>query len=313
MNEKELKAQLSFIPKLEGGLSREKIAGFDNVIVGGMGGSGLAARILFFLDPVFPIWLHDDYGLPTKHEGKTLYVAISYSGNTAETLSFAQEALEKHYFLVVVTSGGVLLDWAVRNKLPHVIIPAGFMPRNAILYMLRALLYVIGHEDLFLDSKNNSIDLQKFLEHGKEIGEKFEKKIPLIYSSRSNYALSYVWKIMLNETGKIPAFANYFPELTHNEAQGIIPETAGPLAENLKVLLLLDKEDGIELSREMSVFQDLISSRGVDVFAFNLPQGKVNQLLHVLSIAGATAGAIAELHGVDANTVPFIEQLKKSL
>ena len=29
MDETELKAQLSFIPKLEGGLSREKIAGFD--------------------------------------------------------------------------------------------------------------------------------------------------------------------------------------------------------------------------------------------------------------------------------------------
>ncbi|OHB17324.1 MAG: hypothetical protein A2544_01560 [Candidatus Zambryskibacteria bacterium RIFOXYD2_FULL_43_10] len=313
MDETELKAQLSFIPKLEGGLSRTKIARFDNVIIGGMGGSGLVARILFFLDPTFPAWLHDDYHLPIKSEGKTLYVAVSYSGNTVETLSFAKEALEKQYPLVAITSGGVLLDWAVKKTVPHVLIPFGFEPRNAVLMMLKALLYVISREDLFPETKRDSIDIQKALEHGKEIGEKFEKKIPLVYSSRSNYALSYIWKIMLNETGKIPAFANYFPELTHNEAQGIIPETAGPLAENLKVLLLLDKEDGIELSREMSVFQDLISSRGVDVFAFNLPQGKVNQLLHVLSIAGATAGAIAELHGVDANTVPFIEQLKKSL
>ena len=313
MDETELKAQLSFIPKLEGGLSRTKIARFDNVIIGGMGGSGLVARILFFLDPTFPAWLHDDYHLPIKSEGKTLYVAVSYSGNTAETLSFVKEALEKQYPLVAITSGGVLLDWAVKKTVPHVLIPFGFEPRNAVLMMLKALLYVISREDLFPETKRDSIDIQKALEHGKEIGEKFEKKIPLVYSSRSNYALSYIWKIMLNETGKIPAFANYFPELTHNEAQGIIPETAGPLAENLKVLLLLDKEDGIELSREMSVFQDLISSRGVDVFAFNLPQGKVNQLLHVLSIAGATAGAIAELHGVDANTVPFIEQLKKSL
>ena len=313
MDETELKAQLSFIPKLEGGLSRTKIARFDNVIIGGMGGSGLVARILFFLDPTFPAWLHDDYHLPIKSEGKTLYVAVSYSGNTVETLSFAKEALEKQYPLVAITSGGVLLDWAVKKTVPHVLIPFGFEPRNAVLMMLKALLYIISREDLFPETKRGSIDIQKAFEHGKEIGEKFEKKIPLVYSSRSNYALSYIWKIMLNETGKIPAFANYFPELTHNEAQGIIPETAGPLAENLKVLLLLDKEDGIELSREMSVFQDLISSRGVDVFAFNLPQGKVNQLLHVLSIAGATAGAIAELHGVDANTVPFIEQLKKSL
>ena len=245
MNEKELKTQLSFIPKLEGDLSREKIAGFDNVIISGMGGSGLAARILFFLDPIFPAWLHDDYHLPIKSEGKTLYVAVSYSGNTAETLSFAKEALEKQYPLVAITSDGVLLDWAVKKTVPHVLIPFGFEPRNAVLMMLKALLYVIGREDLFPKTKRDSIDIQKAFEHGKEIGEKFEKKIPLIYSSRSNHALSYIWKIMLNETGKIPAFANYFPELTHNEAQGIIPETAGPLAGNLKVLLLLDKEDSL--------------------------------------------------------------------
>src|SRR3989344_3921947 len=103
MDETELKAQLSFIPKLEGGLSRTKIARFDNVIIGGMGGSGLVARIIFFLDPTFPAWLHDDYHLPIKSEGKTLYVAVSYSGNTAETLSFAKEALEKQYPLVAIT------------------------------------------------------------------------------------------------------------------------------------------------------------------------------------------------------------------
>ena len=313
MDETELKAQLSFIPKLEGGLSRTKIARFDNVIIGGMGGSGLVARILFFLDPTFPAWLHDDYHLPIKSEGKTLYVAVSYSGNTVETLSFAKEALEKQYPLVAITSGGVLLDWAVKKTVPHVLIPFGFEPRNAVLMMLKALLYVISREDLFPETKRDSIDIQKALEHGKEIGEKFEKKIPLVYSSRSNYALSYIWKIMLNETGKIPAFANYFPELTHNEAQGIIPETAGLIAKNLKILLLLDKEDGIELSREMSVFQDIASSQGVDVFVFNLPQGKANKLLSILSMASAAARTIAESRGIDANTVPFIEQLKKSL
>src|SRR3989344_2719073 len=169
-----------------------------------------------------PDWLHDDYHLPIKSEGKTLYVAVSYSCNTAETLSFVKEALEKQYPLVAITSGGVLLDWAVKKTVPHVLIPFGFEPRNAVLMMLKALLYIISREDLFPETKRGSIDIQKAFEHGKEIGEKFEKKIPLIYSSRSNYTLSYIWKIMLNETGKIPAFANYFPELTHNEAQGII-------------------------------------------------------------------------------------------
>ncbi|MEK7461551.1 MAG: SIS domain-containing protein [Patescibacteria group bacterium] len=313
MDEQELKRQLSFIPKLEGNLSRTEIKEFDNVIVCGMGGSALAARILFFLDPTFPVWLHDDYGLPAKNEGKVLYIAISYSGNTAETLSFVKEALKKKYSLIIITSGGVLLDLAIKNKILHILIPSGFVPRNAVLYMLRALLYVINRENLFLESDARLFDFSKASEHGLEFGKKFENKIPLIYASRENQALAYIWKIVLNETGKIPAFVNYFPELAHNEIQGLVSETAGSVAEHLKVLLLLDREDSNELSRVMTVFQSTASAYGVEVFSLDLPEGKTNKLLYVLSVASATAQVVARSHGVDANSAPFIEKLKTLL
>jgi len=313
MDEKELKDQLSFTPQLEGGLSREDIARYDNVIVGGMGGSGMAPRMLFFLDPTFPAWLHDDYGLPLKNEGETLYVAISYSGNTAETLSFAKEALGKKHSLIAITSGGALLKMAKNENVPHILIPSGFQARDATVYMLRALLYAINREDLFVEPAGEFVDFQKAYEYGREIGKEFEKKIPLIYTSKSNQTLSYIWKIMLNETGKIPAFANYFPELAHNEAQGIIPETARPLAGNLKVLLFMDKEDGEQVSREMKVFQELASSQDVDVFSAELPSGKVSKLLFTLVAAKSAAHVVAEMHGVNADKTPFIELFKKSL
>ena len=313
MNEKNLKEQLAFTPKLEGGLSQKDLAGYDNVIIGGVGGSALAARTLFFLDPTFPAWLHDDYGLPVKNEGKTLYVAISYSGNTAETLSFAKKASEAGHSLIAITSGGELLNWSLESKVPHILIPSGFKPRDCVLYMLRALLYAINRTDLFVKPEEGFIDFQKVFEHGREIGKNLEKKIPLIYASRSNQTLSYIWKIMLNETGKIPAFANYFPELVHNEAQGIIPKTAGALTENLKILLLLDKEDDERISRGMNVFQDLASSQGVEIISVDLPLGKTNKLLYVLAAASSASKAIAEAHGVDASSVPFIDLFKKSM
>lgn len=313
MDEQQLKTQLTFTPKLEGGLSREDISKFDNVIVGGMGGSALAARVLFFLDPAFPVWLHGDYGFPEKHEGNALCVAISYSGDTAETLSFAEESLQRKHSLVAITSGGKLLDWAIEQKIPYVVIPAGFKPRNAVLLMLKALLYIIDREDLLPIFTKDSVDIKKIFEYGPEIGKKFQDKIPLIYASRSNYELTHIWKIMFNETGKIPAFANYFPELMHNEAQGIIPATAGSLVKNLQVLLLLDKEDDSKILHEMKIFQELASSQGVNIIPINLPSGKANKLLFVEMMASVAASAIANMHDVDADSTPFIEQFKKAL
>lgn len=313
MDEKALKDQISFGPQFEGTLSREEVAQYDNVIVGGMGGSGLAARILFFLDPTFPVWLHDDYSLPKKSEGKVLYVAISYSGNTTETLSFAQEALAKRYSLVIITSGGALLEIARENDIPHILVPTGFQPRNAVVYMLRALLYALKREELLKEPPEGFVDYQKAYEDGRVIGNDFAEKIPLIYASRNNQILSHIWKIMLNETGKIPAFANYFPELVHNEMQGIIPKTAGTEARHLKVLLLLDKEDDKRIQNEMKIFQELTSSQDVPVSALELPSGKVHKLLYTLAIAQGAARAVAESHGVKADEVPFIELFKKSL
>lgn len=313
MNEKEFRNQASFVPRLAGGLSREEISGFENVILGGMGGSGMVARILFFLDPKFPAWLHDDYGLPAKNDGNTLYVAISYSGNTAETLSFAKLALEKRLSLAVITSGGALLEIARENNLPHIIIPSGFQPRNAVLYMLRALLHILGKEDLLVELEGGFPAFTETYNTGRVLGKDFDKKIILIYASRDNHVLSHIWKIMLNETGKIPAFDNYFPELTHNEIQGILPKMAGSQARDLKILLLLDREDDERIYRQMKVFQDLSSSQGVDVYAVEFPSNKVNKLFYTLAIAEGAAEAIAELDGVTANEVPFINLFKKSL
>lgn len=310
---KELEKQLSFVPQLGEGLSPKDLPKYDNVIVGGMGGSALAARSLFFLDPIFPAWLHDDFGKPLKNEDKTLYIAISYSGNTAETLSFAQVALANNNSFIAITSGGKLLELAKENGSPYILVPSGFNPRDAVVYMLRAFLYVLGKEKLLKELAESSVNLQETFEQGRAMGRDFEKKIPLIYASRSNYTLAYLGKIMLNETGKIPAFINYFPELMHNEAQGIIPQTAGILAGNLKILLLLDKEDDERLRRVMEVFQGLASSQGVDLAVIELPRGKTNKLVFMLALASGAARTIAELHGVNPDEIPFITSFKKLL
>jgi len=63
-----------------------------------MGGSALPGRLLKMLFSELsietPIFIHNDYNLPAQADKTSLLVAISYSGNTEETLSAVKAAVE---------------------------------------------------------------------------------------------------------------------------------------------------------------------------------------------------------------------------
>src|SRR3989442_12823309 len=77
------------------------------VIVAGMGGSAAGADLLAAcaaerLD--VPVLVHRGYGLPALVGQRDLVIVVSYSGDTAETLSAAEAALERRSSLVAVTA-----------------------------------------------------------------------------------------------------------------------------------------------------------------------------------------------------------------
>ena len=71
----------------------------SNIIICGMGGSGIAAKIVF--DHVknkikLPYYINKDYKLPGFVNKKSLVVVCSYSGNTEEALSCFKEAIKNN-------------------------------------------------------------------------------------------------------------------------------------------------------------------------------------------------------------------------
>ena len=71
----------------------------------------------------------------------TLVFAISYSGNTEETLSSFSEALERGAKIVSITSNGELAKLSRENNLPLISLPPGYPPRGALGYLFSSLLY----------------------------------------------------------------------------------------------------------------------------------------------------------------------------
>ncbi|MGH9295749.1 MAG: SIS domain-containing protein, partial [Acidimicrobiales bacterium] len=149
-------AALSEPPGLPGGLSGERPS---LVVVAGMGGSGVAGRVLEVLaagsSPV-PVLCAGGYLLPAFAGPGSLVVAVSFSGETEETLEVAAAALERGAALVAITSGGELARLAEGAGAPISRLPAGISrPRAAVAAMTAPLLLLAGELGLFPGARSS--------------------------------------------------------------------------------------------------------------------------------------------------------------
>lgn len=282
----------------------------------GMGGSHLAADLALVWNPILPLTIVSDYGLPAGVTKKDLVIASSYSGNTEETIDGLKIALKKKLPVVVIAVGGKLIELAKKYHLPYVQLPnTGIQPRSALGFSLRALLKIIGdekglRESTLLARTLKPADFEKF---GKALAKKLRNCIPVIYASRRNFAIAYNWKIKLNETGKIPAFYNVLPELNHNEMNGFdVQSSTKHLCDKFYFIFLKDKNDHPRVQKRFTILEQLYRKRGLPVEAIEL-KGKnpFEKMFASLILADWISVFIAEHYKLESEQVPMVEEFKK--
>jgi glucose/mannose-6-phosphate isomerase len=313
---KQFNTQFAWKPKV---VNKEKLPALSSSILNGMGGSHLAADFLRAYRPDLDISIFSDYGLPALpglRLKNALLIASSFSGNTEEALDFAKKALAAKLPLAIIAKGGVLLAFAIKHGLPHVVLPAtNIQPRSGLGYQVIALATLIGDRTLLaeLEELTRSLKPNTLRTAGKALAQSLYRKVPVIYASAKNTAIAYNWKIKLNETGKIPAFYNVFPELNHNEMTGfdVIPSTKH-LSRNLHFVFLADKTDHPQIKRRMKVCTRLYKERGFSVTEVPFT-GKytLQRMCESLLIADWTALHLSELYGTEADQVPMVEEFKR--
>ena len=109
---------------------------FKNIVISGMGGSGIVGNIFSEIYSRKPVQVVSDYVLPEFADKDTLFIGISYSGNTEETIATLEEAEKRGCQIRLITSGGKLA--ASGHTFARV--PQNIQPRSAIGYMLKPLL-----------------------------------------------------------------------------------------------------------------------------------------------------------------------------
>lgn len=303
-----LAAQSAYQPRVEG----EKITA-SVMVCGGMGGSSFPVRIARFLKATPYLITHQDYGLPERVPEGAHYVALSYSGETEETLSFAEEALKNGLPLSVIAGGGRLLALAKKQGLSYVEIPKGTVPRESIVSMTKALLALMGQEELLVTNEF-TLDTVVAEKKGAELTEVFADSIPVFYASDRNKVLGELMKIFCNETAKIPAFSNVVPEMNHNEMQGYgSGEGAKDLARPLVAVFLEDATDDERVQRRMRLTKQLLGMQGVRTASVTIPSLRTEAILYAWWTAHTMCFSLASRYGMDPDSTPLIDSFKEML
>lgn len=304
--------------------NEEKIkeGGYKNYVLGGMGGSHLAAELLHTYKPGINLYIHRDYGIPAYDDefcDNSLFIASSYSGNTEEVVDFLDEVYSKGYDVLVIAIGGKLIEFAEANGLPYIQIPdTGIQPRSALGYSILSIASVVLPEAMEeLKSMAEILQPESLKEEGFNLAESLGEKIPVIYTSTKNKAIGYNWKIKMNETGKIPAFCNVLPELNHNEMQGFDPESGGAAknnVDNFHFFLIHDPEDHLRIAKRMEVIEGLLQEKGYPVTRLYLEgEFPFEKIFRSLILADWFSLGVTQKNGSEPEQVPMIEEFKKRL
>lgn len=280
---------------------------FNKIVISGMGGSGIVGRIFAELYEQFPVQVISDYKIPDYVDRDTLFIAISYSGNTEETLSTLKQAETRGAQIKTITSGGEL----GKSGFESVMVPSGMQPRNALGYMLAPLLRSILKLDAEEIKSAASIlrEIEKKSSYLKEMAENIcsDELIPWIVGYEPYIATSYRWKTQFNENGKILAVNSVIPELNHNETMPL------KMSYGLKRFYFITLGNPINerTARRLRITSELTGSKFHNVMEAG--NTKLQKILSMIHSGDYISYYVSEIRGLDPMDVSLIEELKKRL
>mgnify|MGYP001772854290 CR=1 FL=1 len=327
-----LNRALLFPEDLEKGLKEySRLAGelklpsdVSGVVIAGMGGSFIGGSFLHDVlywhsrRPIIPM---REATLPSYVNSDYMLIAVSYSGNTEETIRVLVEARRRGLPTVGVASGGLLEKLAARWAIPFVKLPAGLPPRAAFPYMCAALSSILEAAQLadnllkelasaveFLKASTSealtlSDNLARWLHEQYAIGNS-----TIIYSYRPYLSAGYRLKTQINENAKLHAFFSEIPEANHNEIMG----WEGPF--RFSVILVRGREEPAYLMHRLEFLKELFAERGVNYAEARAEGGTLLQeLLYLFYVFDVASILLSLLRGVDPAPTPTIDKLKKYL
>ena len=303
-----------------------------NIVVLGMGGSGISGDVVAaaFNDELpVPLAVLKQIRTPAFVGPETLAIAVSYSGDTEETVSMASSAVERGAQFVAISCGGRLADVARDAGALHLPCPTGLMPRAAIGALVAPLLVTLYRAGLAPGAHANLMAAQAQLARrrdrcvpsvtgaanpARELARRLDRTIPLVYGGGAlGGVAAYRWKCDVNENAKAPAFWHQYPELDHNEICGWGQH--GDVTRQM--LSLVELRHGFEHKRlklRFDATREIIEECVHQVLSVEAEgEGRLAQLLDLMYVGDWTSCYLALQSDVDPGPIDAIFELKSRL
>lgn len=298
----------------------------------GVGGSAIGADLLQGISADFlakPIAVNRTYTIPSWVGRDTLVVTCSYSGNTEETLSAAEQARRRGARILGISSGGRLADWARRHGAPLLKIPPGLPPRSALGYVafgplgLLSRLGWIRRDGLAVESACAALDrfirgrlvpaVRASHNPAKRLAQSLAGRLPVVYGASDGWeGVTYRWRTQLEENSKTLAFHHLFPEATHNELSGWLNPTG--LLRRMAAIFLTDRTVHPRTLRRMAFTRGIIRREGARVISVSVPgRFRLERMLKFIALGDFASVYLGILYGVDPTPVERVEALKRYL
>lgn len=304
---------------------------FQNMVISGLGGSAIGGDIVRTLAASraeLPIVVNRNYDLPAFVNQNTLFAAVSYSGNTEETLSAYQQAREKGASIICLTSGGKLAQWAANDGYSVIKVPGDLVPRAATGYLFAPLALFLEEIGILnnlrpqieetiavLRQQRQQLDPQVSQPNNpaRQLAEHLRGAIPIIWGSTGlTEAVALRWKAQINENAKSPAYYNLFPELNHNEIVGF--EVPKELLSHLAVVILRDQGDSPQIQKRMAITRQIIEKQVQEVLEVSSQgQSFLARFYSLVYLGDYTSVYLAHEYGINPTPVQVIDYLKSEL
>ena len=300
----------------------------EHVVVLGMGGSGIAGDVLAAVAGPFmpvPVTVVKGHEAPSSVGDGTLCFAISYSGDTEETVEAAQAAAVAGARMVVLSAGGELGSLARTWDVPHIVLPECPMPRAGIGSVSIPPLIVLERVGLFPGAEQYVADAVDQLKRRRDklivdggpaqrLAREIGRTMPVAYGGDAIGTVgAYRFKCQVNENAKAPAFWAALPEMAHNEICGW-GQHGDVTRQVMTVVRFRHAFEHPQVTRRFELTFDIIDEvvhAILDVQAEG--DGALAQLLDLVIQGDFVSLHMAAEAGVDPGPIPVLTDLKAAL
>ncbi|MEO7555186.1 MAG: SIS domain-containing protein [Acidimicrobiales bacterium] len=301
----------------------------ENVVVLGMGGSGIAGDLMIAVAGPFmatPIVVVKGYEVPNFVGPKTLCFALSFSGNTEETIESATAAADAGARMVVVAAGGELAALAGEWGAPLIGLPDDIpMPRAGLGAMAIPTLAVLEDVGLFPGAREwarltveqlkvRRDELAKADSSATALAQRIGRTFPLIYGGGGLGGVAALrWKNQVVENAKCPSFCAQVPELMHNDIAGW-GQHGDVTRQVMTIVNLRHDHEHPQLARRFELVREWTDEAVAGIEEVTAAgDGALAQLFDLMFQGDVTALHLAYQAGVDPGPIPVLDAIKAAL